>query len=77
MDETSGVLKPAIQAYLSGDPMTEVEVEVVRAYLRQWIEAPVWKGALEQLREDIDGLTSREAISDWLDLAEEEGIDPL
>jgi hypothetical protein len=51
----------------------------MRAYLRQWIEAPSWAGgeALDNLRHGIDQLTSRGEIRAWLDLAEMIGIDPL
>lgn len=78
MRETSGVLRPAIEAYLSRDEMTPGEIAAMRAYLRQWIMAPVWQGqAIDALRAGIDGLTSRQAISRWLDLALNENIDPL
>ncbi len=79
MDETSGVLRPAIEAYLHGDTMTAEQVAAMRAYLRQWIAAPHWRGAdaLAELRGGIDALTSRFAIADWLKRAERLGIDPL
>jgi hypothetical protein len=73
--ETSGVLRPAIEAYLAGDPMSGAQIAAMRAYFRQWIAAD-WAGDVEPLKE-IDGLTSREALDRWLDLAEEHGIDPL
>ena len=78
MNETSGVLRPAIEAYLCGDLLYEHQVAAIRAYFRQWIAAD-WRGgeALEELRADLDGLTSRAAIDAWLDKAEPLGIDPL
>jgi hypothetical protein len=59
--------------------MTDGQVAAMRAYLRQWIEAPSWAGgeALDNLRHGIDQLTSRGEIRAWLDLAEMIGIDPL
>ena len=36
MYETSGVLRPAIEAYFSG-LMTDQHIAAMRAYLRQWI----------------------------------------
>lgn len=79
MHETSGVLRPAIEAYLHGDGMTAEQVAAMRAYLRQWIDAPHWDGAdaLEELRDGVDALTSRFAIADWLKRAEHLGINPL
>mgnify|MGYP003386799950 CR=1 FL=1 len=76
--ETSGVLKPAIEAYLSGQPMTQGQIVAMRAYLRQWIAAPGWQGeAVESLRGCIDMLISRPTIEAWLDYAMKAGIDPL
>lgn len=78
MHETSGVLRPAIEAYLSGGPMTREQIAAMRAYLRQWIAAPCWRGReVRFLRRSIDDLTSLEGIRSWLAIAEHEGIDPL
>lgn len=78
MHETSGVLRPAVEAYLLDQPMTDDQVAAMRAYLRQWI-AGDWHddGALDRLRASIDGLTTRKAIHDWILAAVDEGIDPL
>lgn len=78
MHETSGRLRPAVEAYLSGGAMTPEHVAAMRAYLRQWIAAPAWIGPdVTELRAAIDGLTDRAAIERWLDAAIESGIDPL
>lgn len=79
MHETSGVLRPVVEAYLAGDPLTTMQIATMRAYLRQWIAAPAWKGSAEivALRARIEGLTDRAAIDRWLDDAEVLGIDPL
>lgn len=78
MHETSGVLRPAVEAYLAGSPMNDAQIAAMRAYLRQWIAMPHWYGpAIPGLRATIDELTSRGAISMWLQTAEREGIDPL
>ncbi len=76
--KTSGALRPAVEAYLRNEPMSQDHVAAMRAYLRQWIDAPVWQGPkVQPLREAIDGLTSRETIAAWLAVADKEGIDPL
>lgn len=86
-NETSGVLKPVIEVYLSGKLMTLREVAVMRAYLRQWIMSPVWDMnprrtngdalTLAALRERIDSIVTRLDIERWLAAALESGIDPL
>lgn len=78
MHETSGVLRPAVEAYLEHREMTPEQIAAMRAYLRQWIASPLWRGAdIDFLRLGIDGLTTRDAIDDWLSLALDAGIDPL
>jgi hypothetical protein len=78
MYETSGVLRPAVEAYLTGKEMTPEQIVAMRAYIRQWIFAPVWTGPeIESLRAMVAGITSRERLEFWLDEAEACGIDPL
>jgi hypothetical protein len=87
MWETSGVLRPAVEAYLNRREMTLGQIAVLRAYLRQWINAPAWdasphagaedRARLAQLRADIDELTSRKAVDRWIAKAVAEGLDPL
>lgn len=80
MYDTSGVLRPAVEAYLTGATMTPEQIAAMRAYLRQWIFNGDWDsagGEIAELRAGIDGLTSRKAIRTWLDKAEDVGIDPL
>lgn len=77
MHETSGKLEPAIWALLEGDPLTEEQIPLIRAYLRQWMEGD-WQGPMiEGLRASVDKLTTREAINTWLGVALKAGIDPL
>jgi hypothetical protein len=77
MNEASGALRPAVEAYLNQQPMTDAHIAAMRAYLRQWIEAD-WHGPMiDVLRSSVGTLTSRAAIKRWLDIAEDEGIDPL
>lgn len=78
MNETSGVLRPAVEAYLRGEALTPGNIAAIRAYLRQWMNAPAWFGpGIAELQQGVDGLTSRAAIRAWLDRALELGIDPL
>jgi hypothetical protein len=78
MNEQSGRLEPVIWAFLERGPMSDADIATMRAYLRQWIDAPQWVGPeIANLRQRVDGLTSREAIDRWLDDALKKGIDPL
>jgi hypothetical protein len=87
MHETSGVLRPAIEAYLHGELMTGKQIAAMRAYLRQWINAPEWdqnphaghedRAWLASMRLACDALLSRAAIALWIDQATEQGMDPL
>lgn len=87
MYETSGVLRPAVDAYLNNREMTVAQIAALRAYIKQWIMAPIWDanphaGAegrvwLANMRDRVDYLVSRQAITRWLDDALEGGIDPL
>lgn len=76
MNETSGVLRPVIEAYLNGRSMTPEQFHIMRVYLRQWMENGPWQG-VEGLTARIDGLTDRKALSRWLNDALDVGIDPL
>jgi hypothetical protein len=78
MNEQSGVLRPAIEAYLHDKHMTPIQVATVRAYLRQWISAPAWKGPMiDVLRTAVEEIIERDDITRWLARAESCGIDPL
>ena len=87
MYETSGRLRPAVEAYLAGDAMTPEQIAAMRAYLRQWINSPAWdqnphatdesRAALAAMRRLVDCLTSRVMIEAWLAGAESIGMDPL
>jgi hypothetical protein len=87
MHETSGVLRPAVEAYLAGGELSAAQVAILRAYFRQWVMSRVWdanphandleRACLAQLRAEVDGLTSRAAIARWLPKAEAFGLDPL
>ena len=79
MHETSGVLRPVVEKYLTTRaPLDDDECAVMRAYLRQWMASPDWRGPdVIDLCLRIDGLTSRPRIDRWLHDALDAGIDPL
>ena len=83
--ETSGRLVPVIQAYLTGETLDEAGIGVMRDYLRQWVNSPVWSSgssiegrqALESLRARVAAIASREDIEQAIEAAEALGMDPL
>lgn len=78
MYESSGVLMPTVAKYLRGERLGELDIPIMRAYLRQWIMSPVWSGeGVDELRRAIDGILDHDAVNRWLMDAEHIGIDPL
>ena len=76
--ETSGVLRPAIEAYLKDLEMTGEQIAAMRAYFRQWIFNGDWVGgSIGDLKAMVDRIKTRADIHEWLFLADLEGIDPL
>ena len=55
MAESTGVLRPAVEAYLHGEPLTQAQITALRAYFRQWIFAD-WPGDVEALRRLVDSV---------------------
>ena len=78
MHETSGVLRPVIERFLSGAELSDAQVATMRAYLRQWMDSP-WapEEAVQALRDRIPNLADTDGIRVWLFDALEIGIDPL
>jgi hypothetical protein len=75
MNETGGLV-PAIKRYLKGLAPDADDVNLIRAYLRQWIDSPVWdvgdaaaRTKLDELRRTVRQIGSRLAI--------DQSIDPL
>jgi hypothetical protein len=78
MYEVGGQLQPAVRKYLCRETLSRPEVELIRAYLMQWIAAPGWNGdGIQQLRDQATRIQSERDIDRWLLDAESEGIDPL
>lgn len=77
MSEASGVLRPAIEAYLAGGEMKIEHIVAMRAYLRQWINGDFQGWRVSELRREVELLTHRSEIARWPDHALDVGIDPL
>lgn len=79
MQQACGPCRDAVETYLLREPMTAEQIDVMRDYLRNWIDADDWgTGAeLAALRRDVINLDNPEAIRAWVNRADEIGIDPL
>ena len=77
MNETSGVLRPAIEAYLAASDMKPEHIVAMRAYLRQWINGDFRGWRIAELRREVELLTNRSEIDRWLSHAADMGVDPL
>jgi hypothetical protein len=91
MNETGGKLVPAMERYLKGESAEPDDVNLIRAYLRQWIDSPVWDDGvdlgipadpiegvtLDDLRRNVRQIASRAAVDMWLQDAMNLAIDPL
>jgi hypothetical protein len=77
-NETGGELRGAVETYLCGRPITREQVALLRAYLRQSINAPGLQGpAIEVLRVSVNTLCTQIDVDHWLDRALDAGVDPL
>jgi hypothetical protein len=83
MNEVGGKLVPAVERYLKGEPAEPDDVNLIRAYLRQWIDSPVWDGrgssrnTLDDLRRTVRNIRTRVQVDWWLEDAMDLDIDPL
>jgi hypothetical protein len=87
MHETSGALKPVIRAYLAGRRLDPFQIGLMRRYLEQWFDSPVWdlnphqtaasKLSFDSLRRRVREIQTNDDIKDVLEAAVEMGADPL
>ena len=86
--ETGGALRVAVENYLNRRArMTVRDVALMRGYLVQWIDSPVWelnpshdtrsRAALAALRESAREIRTVADIHRWIHDALQEGQDPL
>lgn len=77
MDKPCGLLRPAVEAYLNGEPLTLQDCAAIRAYLREWFIGP-WHGeAIRHLKDEIATIVDRGSFTAWLAEAADEGIEPI
>ena len=92
-NETGGALRVAVENYLNNRRMTVRDVALMRAYLVQWMDSPVWEmnphlseggpaalaalAALGALRLTARRILTVADIHRWIRDALAEGHDPL
>lgn len=87
-DETTGRLAAAVRSYLDNPiAMTGREIALMRAYVSQWIQSPVWdlnpfltergRAQLADLRAGAGAITSALDLHAWICVAIAAGHDPL
>jgi hypothetical protein len=87
MHETGGKLAAAIKRYLHDEALSVDDILLIRAYLSQWVDSPAWDAnpsidyegrlALASMRQSARSLHNRAKIAEWLERADEMGMDPL
>ncbi len=75
MEETTGVLSQAVDAYMNGERLTPEQINVIKIYLRQFIERAKLSGAANKrlLLSKIDKLTKVGEIERFADEVSEYG----
>lgn len=87
MHETGGELQPAVSAFLNGETLTIRQIALIRAYLKQWIDSPVWNmnphmtteglEELEAIRKQVHAIVSDRDIRECIGQMVGAGMDPL
>jgi hypothetical protein len=86
--ETGGLLAPAMERFLLHKRAKPGDTDLIRAYLQQWIDSPVWQmnpagsdyethRALTELRQSAHSIHTRDDVRRWVAEALDLGIDPL
>jgi len=87
MYEQGGELVPAVERYLRQEELSIRDIILIRAYLRQWVDSPVWdmnptltaegKTALNNLRGKVLASRTKHQIDECIWMATRMGMDPL
>ena len=75
MEETTGVLSEAVDAYMNGEKLSNQQIDVIKQYLRQFIERAKLSGAANKrlLLSRIDKLSKISEIERFADEVSEYG----
>ena len=73
------IFRPIVKQYLEQGILDAEGIAVMRAYLRYWIDSPIWNqvDTLRDLRDRVAGIEDAEDVQAWLRDARKLGIVPL
>ena len=79
MEETTGALAEAVNAYIDGERLEPTQVELIRLYLKQYIERAVLAGDVNRnlLLQRLPKLRTARDIENFADEIAEQGIEPF
>ncbi|MBC8078417.1 MAG: hypothetical protein H7Y32_20230 [Chloroflexales bacterium] len=79
MEETTGVLAQAVNAYIDGERLEPKQIELLRLYLQQYIERVVLAGDVNRklLLAQLPKLRSARNIESFAEEIAEMGIEPF
>jgi hypothetical protein len=79
MTEQTGRLAEAVETYVSGDPLTPAALDLIRQYLRQYLERAVMTGDANRnvLIGKLAGLRTAREIERFTDELAEIGVEPF
>jgi hypothetical protein len=77
MNETTGVLAPAVRRFLRHEPLSPSDIDLLRRSLAQWMGLPFTGPHIADLRALIPAISTRGDLEHWLDIALDAGIDPF
>ncbi|WP_029214888.1 hypothetical protein [Kallotenue papyrolyticum] len=77
MEETTGALGDAVETYMNGEPLTAQQLELIKIYLRQYIERAVLSGDANKKRllSQVDKLKSTADVERFADELSEYGAE--
>ena len=77
MEETTGVLNEAVDAYMNGERLSTEQINVIKVYLRQFIERAKLSGAANKrmLLSKVDKLSKVSEIERFADEVSEYGAE--
>lgn len=79
MTEQSGRLEAAVEAYFDGDALTPAQLELIRLYLRQYIERAILTGDANRARllQRVEELRSTRDVARFADDVADFGVEPF
>ncbi len=79
MEEQTGALAEAVEAHINGDTLTPQHLELIRIYLRQYLERAVLSGDADrkQLLAKVERLRSTRDLVRFADELPEWGLEPF